>query len=129
VRGEVGRVRWAWRWCVRSEIVARWGAREGRRRGGRGVLGLCIGHFVGPPEAAPHVSEAVRERLVSGVLAMAETRSRARIRMLISWSFKLARSISWCWAMRWGWEGTILTIASRAMYLTLCLSETNGKHS
>ena len=49
---------------------------------------------------------------------MAETRSSARIRMLMSSSLTLDRIISWYSATSSGCVGTILTIASSAMYFT-----------
>ena len=49
---------------------------------------------------------------------MAETRSRARIRMLMSSSLTLERIMSWYSATSSGCVGTILTKASKAMYFT-----------
>jgi hypothetical protein len=49
---------------------------------------------------------------------IAETRSKALIRMLISWSSMLDKMTLWYSPTRCGWLGTILTSASRAMYLT-----------
>ena len=52
------------------------------------------------------------------IQTMADTRSKALIRMLISSSFTLDRIMSWYSATSSGCVGTILTIASRAMYFT-----------
>lgn len=49
---------------------------------------------------------------------MADTRSRARIRILISWSLRLASIMSWYSATRYGWLGTIFAIANNAIYFT-----------
>lgn len=57
---------------------------------------------------------------------MAETRSRARIRMLMSSSLTLERIMSWYSATSSGCVGTILTNASNAMYFT---AEASGQLS
>lgn len=49
---------------------------------------------------------------------MADTRSSARMRMLMSSSLTLARIMSWYSATSSGCVGTILTNASSAMYFT-----------
>ena len=49
---------------------------------------------------------------------IAETRSKALIRILISWSSMLDKMTLSYSPTRCGWLGTILTSASSAMYLT-----------
>ena len=50
---------------------------------------------------------------------MVVTKSNALMRILISWSSTLDRIISWYSATKCGCEGTILTIAIKAMYFTV----------
>lgn len=49
---------------------------------------------------------------------IAETRSSALIRILISWSSIFDKMAFWYSPTRCGWLGTILVSASSAMYLT-----------
>lgn len=58
------------------------------------------------------------KRIRGYAFTIAVTRSNARIRILISWSLTLASMVSWYSATRCGWDGTILVIASRAIYFT-----------
>lgn len=51
-------------------------------------------------------------------LTIAESRSKARIRILISWSLTLARIRDSYSAIKCGCEGTIFARASKEMYFT-----------
>jgi hypothetical protein len=63
-----------------------------------------------------HQSEDYEKAVVWDTIA--EIRSRALIRMLMSWSSMLDRMTLWYSPTKCGWLGTILTNAIRAMYLT-----------
>ena len=50
---------------------------------------------------------------------IAESKSSARMRILMSWSLILRTIVSWYSVIRCGWVGTIFAIASKAIYFTV----------